>query len=223
MTGELGWLVVWGTFVGLDLATLGQVMISRPLVAGTVAGWIMGDPLTGAMAGATLELFALEVLPVGASRYPDYGLGAVAAAAAAANSPGAIGLGVAVFLGLIVASIGGIGITIVRNRTTDDVRRHKEALEAGDVATVRAIQFRGVARDLLRASAVTAFGLGMGRVVYWFHPVQSVGGAVLISVVVIGSALGVATQGLLRATGRGGALGWFALGLAGGALWVVVT
>ncbi|MGD2135073.1 MAG: PTS sugar transporter subunit IIC [Gemmatimonadales bacterium] len=221
--GEMGWLVVWGTLVGLDLATVGQVMISRPLVAGTVAGCILGDPVAGAMAGAILELFALEVLPVGASRYPDYGLGAVAAAAAGANSPGTIGLGVAVFLGLIVASVGGAGMTLVRRRTTDDVRRHREALEVGDTAAVRGIQLRGLGRDLLRSSAVTAFGLAFGKLVYFLHPVATVGGAVLISVVVIGSALGVATQGLLRATGRGGALGWFALGLAGGALWVVVT
>jgi mannose/fructose/N-acetylgalactosamine-specific phosphotransferase system component IIC len=221
--GAPGWLLLWGTAVGLDLAAVGQFMIARPLVAGTVAGLILGDPLTGGMAGAVLELFALEVLPVGASRYPDYGLGAIAAAWAGANSPGAIGLGVAVFLGLIVASIGGAGIVVVRRRATEDVRRHREALEAGDVATIRGVQLRGFARDLLRASSVTAFGMALGSLVYQIHPVRTVGGAVLVTVVVIGSGLGVATQGLLRATGRGGALGWFAVGLLGGAVWVLLT
>lgn len=221
--GSIGWILVWGTAVGLDLVSVGQFMIARPLVAGTVAGAILGDPLTGGMAGAVLELFALEVLPVGASRYPDYGLGAVAAAAAGANSPGAIGLGVAVFLGLVVASVGGGGIVVVRRLTTADVRRHREALEAGDPATVRGIQLRGFGREFIRAFGVTLLGVTLGSLVYLIHPVRTVGGAILVTVVVIGSALGVATQGLLRATGRGGALGWFAVGLLGGAVWVLLT
>ena len=30
-------LLLWGTLVGLDLASIAQVMINRPLVAGTIA------------------------------------------------------------------------------------------------------------------------------------------------------------------------------------------
>lgn len=68
MSPELGWLLLWGTAVALDLVSVPQVMITRPLVAGTVAGVILGDPAAGAAVGAILELFALDLLPVGAAR-----------------------------------------------------------------------------------------------------------------------------------------------------------
>jgi len=32
-------LLVWGTLVGLDLVSVPQAMIARPLVAGAVGGW----------------------------------------------------------------------------------------------------------------------------------------------------------------------------------------
>jgi len=40
---NLALLVLWGTLVALDLVSVPQAMLSRPLVAGTVAGWILGD------------------------------------------------------------------------------------------------------------------------------------------------------------------------------------
>lgn len=77
-----------GGVVGLDSTALGQVMISRPLIAATLTGLAFGRPLEGAVIGAILEAFALVVLPVGAARYPESGLGAVAAAASyAATAP----------------------------------------------------------------------------------------------------------------------------------------
>ena len=61
-----------GVLVGLDLVSVPQAMTSRPLVA---ARWRarLGDPAAGLRLGAVLELFALETLPVGAARYPDWG------------------------------------------------------------------------------------------------------------------------------------------------------
>jgi len=47
--------------VGLDLVSVPQAMLSRPLVAGTVAGWLAGDLEAGLAVGVLLELFALDV------------------------------------------------------------------------------------------------------------------------------------------------------------------
>nr|MBA2626511.1 PTS sugar transporter subunit IIC [Gemmatimonadales bacterium] len=66
-------LLAWATICGVDLVSMPQVMLSRPLVAASVAGWIVGDLEAGLRVGALLEMFALDVLPVGAVRYPDYG------------------------------------------------------------------------------------------------------------------------------------------------------
>ncbi|NOT09609.1 MAG: hypothetical protein HOP28_15565, partial [Gemmatimonadales bacterium] len=72
-------LFLWATIAGLDLASVLQGLFNRPLVAGAVAGIVLGDPGAGLRIGAALELFALDVLPIGASRYPDYGAATVAA------------------------------------------------------------------------------------------------------------------------------------------------
>jgi PTS system mannose-specific IIC component len=42
-----------------------QFMISRPIVAAPLAGLMLGDPYTGLQAGALLELFWIDRLPIG--------------------------------------------------------------------------------------------------------------------------------------------------------------
>lgn len=56
---------------GLDRVALIQIMISRPLVAGTLTGWVLGNPLVGMEVGMLLELLWLGRLPVGAAIPPD--------------------------------------------------------------------------------------------------------------------------------------------------------
>ena len=92
-------LVVWGTVTALDLVSVPQAMLSRPLVAGTVAGWLAGDIEAGLRVGVLFECFALDVLPIGAVRYPDYGPATVVAAALAAGAPWEFGLGIGAALG----------------------------------------------------------------------------------------------------------------------------
>ncbi len=75
-----------GGFVAIDGTSFGQFMISRPLVAGTLGGAIIGDPVQGALIGGILEAFHLSVLPVGAAKYPEGGPAAVAGGAVYASS-----------------------------------------------------------------------------------------------------------------------------------------
>jgi len=56
---------------GLDRTAIFQFMISRPIVAAPLTGFLMGDPLLGLKVGALLELLWLGRLPVGASIPPD--------------------------------------------------------------------------------------------------------------------------------------------------------
>lgn len=90
-------------------------MISRPVVAAPLAGWLVGVPETGMWVGALLEILSLRQLPVGASRGWDTGPAAVAAAAAAANLPaGAFGLVISLGLGAAVAWLGSLTIHLMR-------------------------------------------------------------------------------------------------------------
>lgn len=218
---ELALLVAWGTLVGLDLVTILQAMIARPLVAGTVAGIVLGDPLTGGMVGAILELFAFDVLPVGAVRYPDYGLGAVAGATAASGAPGILGVGVAVALGLIVAYIGQLGMGVVRRLNTGDVRRVRARLDEGDGAAVVQAHVRGFARDVVRAAVVTGIGLLCAEVVR-NTSVVTLRTAVLLTIVLIGAALGTACAGTLRLSSGRTHLPWLVVGLVIGVTWTVL-
>jgi PTS system mannose-specific IIC component len=215
-------LLAWAVLVGLDLVSVPQAMIARPLVAGTVAGCLAGDPAAGALVGAVLELFALDVLPIGAVRYPDYGLGGVAAAATAAGAPGVLALGLAVTVGLIVAYVGEGSIRVTRRRTSLDVEAHRDWLNAGDPRAVRRVHLMGIARDAVRSLLVGGFGLLLAFLVRRWA-VVSLEGAVLLGIVVVGVGLAAAAAGALRLAGRMRGVGWFALGLAAGAAWVVVT
>jgi len=59
-------LLAWGTLVGLDLVSVPQIMIARPIVAGPIAGALLGDVRTGLEVGVLFELFQYDVLPMGA-------------------------------------------------------------------------------------------------------------------------------------------------------------
>lgn len=221
MSPDLGWLLLWGTAVALDLASVPQVMITRPLVAGTVAGAILGDPVAGATVGAILELFALDLLPVGAARYPDYGPGAVAAAAVAAGAPDVFSVGLAVALGLAVAYAGQWTVHLTRRRNARDMQRNRAGLDGGDAACIRRVHLRSIARDAARGLLVTALGLGAAWILR-AAPLFSARGAVLLSSVAVGAGLAAATAGALRTAGAGPARAWFLAGLLGGAGWLVL-
>ena len=208
----LGVLWLWGTAVSLDLISIGQFMIARPIVAGTVAGLIVGDPVAGGVVGMVLELFALDILPTGSIRYPDYGIGAVAGTVVAADAPRMLGLGLAVTVGLVVAYLGEIGIAHVRSMNSKDVRRVSEQLDAGDWAAIAATHMRGLSRDVVRAGSVALVGLGAAAFVAT-RPLVTVRGAIMVTVVIIGAAIGTAAVGAMRLGGRGLGLKWFVLGL----------
>src|SRR3954471_14228937 len=77
-----------GGLLALDGTSVGQVMVSRPLVAASLGGLVVGHPAAGMAIGVVLEALHLAVLPVGASRYPEGGpAAAVAGAAYAAYAP----------------------------------------------------------------------------------------------------------------------------------------
>jgi PTS system mannose-specific IIC component len=54
-----------GGVIGLDRTAAGQFMISQPIVAGPLMGWLLGDAATGLIIGVALELIWLMDIPVG--------------------------------------------------------------------------------------------------------------------------------------------------------------
>ena len=91
----------------------------------------------GLRVGALLELFALDVLPIGAVRYPDFGPAAVAGAALAAGAPWELGLGFSVGLALVLAVLGGWSLKAVRRWNARAIQRRAAALAAGESGAIR--------------------------------------------------------------------------------------
>ena len=222
MTGpEVVGLLVLGTLVGLDLVSGPQIMLSRPLVSGAAAGALLGDVRAGLTVGTLLELFQLDVLPVGAVRYGDYGIGAVAGTAAAAHAPGLIGTGVAVCLGLAIALAGEWSLQILRRVNTARMMRLRSALDAGEWAAIRRAHLGSWARDAVRSGLLTALGLVLVVGIRQWTPVN-LPGALMLSGVAAGIGLAAAANGSWRLVGSATQTRLFALGAALGLLWVTV-
>ena len=208
-------LLGWGVLVGLDLVSVPQGLLSRPLVAATLAGWIAGDMAAGMRAGAVLELFALDVLPVGASRYPEYGPAAVGAAVLSAGLPQAGGVGIAALLGLLVALPAGWTLEWLRHANARDVHRRTAAISAGSTRAILDLQWAGLARDAMRSLVVTAGALALAMALR-----DRLGPAVafpaLLTPVLVGTGAAAAISGAVRTAGGGRRLAWVGIGLACG-------
>lgn len=215
-------LLLWGTIVGLDLVSVPQAMISRPLVVGTVAGWLVGDVEAGLRVGVLLELFALDVLPVGAVRYPDYGPATVAAVVLAAGTPWRMALGLAVAAGLVLAVTGGWSLLVVRRWNARAIQRRAAALAAGESSAIRRLQYGGLLRDALRGFVLTLIGLLLASAVKQTVHLDPQT-ALALTLVAIGSALAAAVNGAFRSSGRSTRLKWLGAGVATGIILAVLA
>lgn len=153
-------VAIVGAVLGLDVVSFPQAMISRPIVAATLGGALAGDITSGLVAGAVLEMIALEMLPVGASRYPEWGTASVVGGAMAAEFytlPGAAV--VAIFASIATAWAGGWSMYGLRRLNGVWVRRELGMLEAGRPGTVTGLQLRGLTADLARGFLLTLIAL----------------------------------------------------------------
>jgi len=154
-------LSLLGGALSVDATAAFQVMLSQPLVAGSIAGVAVGDPVLGLVVGSTLQLVWLGVLPVGAAPFPA---GAVA---------GSVGVGVGAILaasgvseGLAVAAgtIAGLTAGVAGQRVTSQVRRlnvrysaiAESRAEDGDARGVRVAVVLGLATRFVTASLLAA-------------------------------------------------------------------
>jgi PTS system mannose-specific IIC component len=209
-------LLLLGGIAALDGTSVGQMMVSRPLVAATVAGWVLGDPVAGLLVGGMLEVLYLGVLPVGGVRFPETGPAGVVAGAAAASmgTPGAIPL--ALLLGIVVAELGAVSITAIRK-----VNGHfapDPEVDPVDARRLERVHRALVLLDGARGMALTFVGLALGRfalgVLAPAWPLDQSSTALLL-----GLGLMVPGGALLASLGRRRiALPLFLAGLAAGAL-----
>ena len=156
-------LMLLGAMLGLDTVTFPQAMFSRPLVAATLGGALLGSPVGGLMVGAALELIALETLPFGASRYPEWGSASAIGGALYASSPTPVAgsMAFALLAALATAWVGGWTMVKLRQRNAVWATRARGALDAGARGTVIGLQLKGLTADLVRGALLTAIAVSI--------------------------------------------------------------
>ncbi len=214
-------LAALGGLVGLDTVSCAQAMVSRPIVAGPLAGLLLGDVGTGMLVGILLEIVSLNQLPIGAARHWDTGPAAVGAAAAAVWAGGATpsSLVLAVGYGVLMGWAGGWSMHGLRRLNGILVGREGGRPIAPGRLSRRHLTAMGA--DFVRAAALTAVAAGLALVL-----ATSLGGApaivatasALLLVICLGLAIGVGVRAV--ATGRSVALAFGGGAVASAVLWL---
>jgi mannose/fructose/N-acetylgalactosamine-specific phosphotransferase system component IIC len=152
-----------GALLGLDVVSFPQAMISRPIVASTAAGSFIGNPPAGLLIGVVLEMIALDTLPFGASRYPEWGsagvVGGALFAAQPSGKPGA--LPAALLAALLTASISGWSMVVLRRTIAARLERGRDRLEEGSRSALLSLHLSGMTLDLLRGLLVTVIAMAI--------------------------------------------------------------
>lgn len=208
-------LVLLGALCALDTVSVLQAMISRPIVSGTLAGAAFGRAEDGIVVGAVLELFAIETMPFGASRYPEWGsAGVVAGATYLVGGPGTAGsLAVATLAGLATAALGSASMVWHRQFVARIATTLRDRIAAGSASAVSRLHMAGLVSDFWRGAMVTSAGLVLAVVIAprvvaaWYLPY----GPSVAWPVILGVAAAVAS--IVRSAHTVARASWF---LAGG-------
>jgi PTS system mannose-specific IIC component len=154
-------LALLGGLLGLDVVSFPQAMVSRPIVASTLAGAFIGHSESGLLIGIVLELIALDTLPFGASRYPEWGsagvVGGALFAAEAHGMPGA--LPASILAALLTASISGSSMVVLRRIIATRLERTRDRIEDGSRDALLSLHLLGMTLDLLRGALVTTVAM----------------------------------------------------------------
>jgi PTS system mannose-specific IIC component len=115
------------------------------------------------LVGAALELVALDTLPFGASRYPEWGSAAVVGGAIFATHPthpaGAIEM--SIIASLTTAWVGGWTMVKLRERNAHWAEQRRAALDAGARGAVIDLQLRCMTADFVRGGLLAALSYAL--------------------------------------------------------------
>jgi mannose/fructose/N-acetylgalactosamine-specific phosphotransferase system component IIC len=154
-------IALLGALLGLDVVSFPQAMIARPIVSSTLSGAFIGHSEAGLLIGVVLELIALDTLPFGASKYPEWGsagvVGGALFAAQPAGMPGA--LPASVLAALLTASISGSSMVVLRRMIARRLERSRDRIEEGSRGALLSLHLSGMTLDLLRGALVTTLAM----------------------------------------------------------------
>lgn len=147
---ELWSISIIGGFLVLDTAAVLQVLVSQPLVSGTLIGWLMGDIALGMEIGLLFQLLWLHQLPVGAAKVPEGNLAVVISVILIfrlqmfATQSGHILLLFIVVYALLISYLGTKLVTTIRTGNIHLFDRISHALDRGDIAVLGKVNLMAI-------------------------------------------------------------------------------
>ncbi len=141
------------SLLGLDTTIAFQVLISQPVFACSIIGWLMGDPVTGMEIGAIMQMIWLNMLPVGAASFPEGNIASMLVCAivirfADLDMPNTV-FAVAFVYGMIVSYVGAQLTTLDRRLNTRILKWAQQAAEQADLRKLTLLDMLSIAFYLI--------------------------------------------------------------------------
>lgn len=196
---------------GLDRVAMLQIMVSRPIVAGPLAGFVLGEPMVGLQIGLLVELLWLARLPVGAAVPPDdtqVSVAGTVVAVALGRSMETIGIELILTVLLVAMPLGKLGQYFEHYARHYNGRlgiRVEDAFERGVLAAAEWQHLRGLISFSVAALATYAVILGGGLAIVpqlWpllQTPLSYSGGWLALALPLVGIAIILGTVNVSRA------------------------
>jgi len=161
-------LLLVAALVAQDTTAGPQLLVSEPLVSGTLAGWVVGDAYLGLVMGLAVQLIWSGMMPVGTTLFLDVNVGVICAVVVAAAMPGSedhrlLAMGVAL-LWMVPVALLGTGLTELHRRLSDII----VSTVRPESAAPRTIAWRHLGGWLLagvQGMMTLAFGVALGMVI----------------------------------------------------------
>ena len=145
-----------GGLINLDDVPVFQMMISQPIAAAPLIGWIWGDLQFGLVIGAFLELLMINQLPIGASVPLDASLASIVATgmclllAPFFHSRKAL-IALAILLSLPISIFARKASILVRKLNGKFSNRAQQAVLKGNLRKINLLHFSGIGFFYLRS------------------------------------------------------------------------
>jgi mannose PTS system EIIC component len=196
---------------GLDRTAAGQFMVSRPIVAAPLVGWLLGAPLAGLQVGAMVELLWLGRLPIGAAIPPDdtqVAIGATVLTIMLGPLLYLDGVSFAVLCLLVALPLGKVGQIfdrLARQGNDGLLRRAQEAVEGGQLEGAERCHLRGLGHFAMSSLATFVLIVAGGSLLLnrfaevFIKPVHAATPWLLLLFPLLGTAMLLGTANVSRA------------------------
>jgi len=147
-----------GGIAGIDRTAFAQTMFAHPVVCGTLAGWIAGDPVSGLRLGIVYGMFSSRRSPIGGEGpVADWSSASIAVPLALGESASGWQWGLGLVAGLAVALVGGRLIRLLRRYAASRESAVAAAAIRADLARIEGIHLGLLGLQFLRGGIWVAF------------------------------------------------------------------